>query len=219
MSKTAQNKKRGCFFYGCLVSIVAFLLVSAGLVVAGIFAYRYFSGLLAELEPYFESKPRHIMVDTLVPEEYGIINRKKLQFLDAVKDNQAAELRLTTRELNSIILRSEQFAILQGHVYIRLKEESALLELSIPLTWLGYHSKYLNGSIVLSVLKERDADLDIRVLQAEVKNSPLPDKILKELQRSNLADGIPADENIQKLLERIDIIKIDEGVLIFNSKG
>jgi hypothetical protein len=203
------KKGLGCFFYGCLGVVLAFLFVLAGVY----FGVRY--TLRNVVERFTEPAPIAIPSVTLTDREYQELSRRFERFQADLESKTNAVLELTDRELNGYIARAAAFQKLRGKLHVQFEDDQARAQVSFPLDQLGWkhlQNRYLNGDARFKLILSDEA-LAVKLLSMNVRGHALPENVLRELQSQILTAGI-SEESDTNWLKRIRGIELLDGKLI-----
>lgn len=201
-----QKQKRGCFFYGCLTTIIAVLLV---LVVMYVVATR---SLKKVVEQFGTSAPVTLGEQETSLAEYHTAKSRIIEFFQRAQRDEAVEpLRLSGRDLSALLQHDLQFKNLTAAVTI--ENNQAGIRGSVPLEALGYSGMYLSGSAKLSVGMENGAP-SVRVSDVSLGEQALPPALLQELKSRNLLDGLKNDEQLSRALAAIGSMQIEGDAVV-----
>ena len=207
-------KKRGCLFYGCLsVLVLGICIVVFGLIGLNL-AKKKFLALRAE---WTDLTPQAIETVTYPPPQREELQARVAKFKQALDAGKLGEeLVLTATDLNVLIGENPDT---KGRLFVTVDGDRFKAKVSIPLQDIGplkLSGRYLNGEAVLRVALENKM-LDVRVDSVEVRGKPLPDFIMKEFKKNNLAKDFNADPDHQKELDKFDSLHIKDGKIIIKS--
>jgi len=204
-----KKKGQGCFFYGCLTLIVLFLIV-AGLGTYGIWKLK------ETAIGYTDTQPLRVESKRIPPERAEEIKAKITRFYEAVQKGQGSgALTLTADEVNALVNSYQRFEKLGGGVQISFQDEEIKGQVSIPLEGLplGFGAgKYLNGTAAFKVWAEEGlvvASID----SLEVKGKKVPEMIMAELRKQNLARDLYKDVEKARMLKRLKRVEVKDGKL------
>lgn len=215
------QKKRGCFFYGCITCVILLIVVIIGVFVAVKYAVNFGRRMVAE---YTDTSPM-----TLPKEEMPADQLKQLQ--ERVKAFGAAmdshsntpPLALTGPEVNELINTSPDLAQFRNHFYVTLEGDEIKGEVSMPLDGitqlrkLNVSGRYLNGTGTFKA-GVTNGNLFLSIQSLEVKGKPLPGNIVTALQQQNLAEKFNNGQN-NASLQRIESAQVKDGTLIVTPKS
>jgi len=210
-TQAPEKKGRGCFFWGCIISLV--ILVVGTLAIGGgaYYLYRYVIGTLKE---YSETTPAPIPPATMPEAERKVLHERFTAFGEALKKGEPVEpMILTTDDINALI---EDNPETKGTAHVYIVGDQIKAEVSFPLKKLGIAEladRYLNGSAVLRV-SLLNGELDIRADSVTTKGKPLPPDFLKAIQGQNLAGDTMKDPKRREALDKLSRIEVKDGKII-----
>lgn len=215
-----KTSGRGCFLYGCLSLVVIVLL-------GGLIAYlslRYF--INANIQRFTATEPQKFEAATLPDAEMKQLQQRLTDFDRALgQTNSPAQLALTGEELNAVLVTEPAAAKLKDIVRVRLQGDQVRGEISLPLDeasklWFlgGLAGRHLNANLNLRVTV-RNGVLDTQIVSAEVRGVPLPQRVVDEIQRQAPWREWQQSPEVQKLTERLDWLRIEDGQLKLGNKA
>jgi hypothetical protein len=219
MSNGSKPKRRGCLFYGCIVTLViAVLLLIAGGTVA-FFGYRAAKKIAIQ---YTDTTPMPLPKVQTPPAEVERLQRRFDDFSAGVKASQTVPpLVLTGAELNALINNSPGMAQVKDRVYVSIEGDQVKGQVSIPLDLFqlpGLKGRYLNGAGVFKVSLENGA-LNVYADSLEVKGAPLPGKFMNELRKINLAQEVAKDAKAVAAIQKLESIQVKDGVVTIKARA
>ena len=207
----------GCFAIGCL-SLVGLSLIALVVMVGGSFWY-----IRTQVQKYTSETPAEIPIVEYTEEQIAELQARIDAFKVGVDGSAAApepsdppvpqvqELVLTAEEINALIATEEQ---LRGRVHVSIDEGEISGDVSIPMDMFpGGGSRFLNASATFNVSLENGV-LIVKVTQAEVKGEPLPEALMQEFRKQNLAKDFYKDEQNAEMIRRFESIRIEDDKLI-----
>ncbi len=202
------EKKRGCFFYGCMAVVVLALVAGVGIY----FFVQWVSGLI---EQYTSDEPLELPVADIPAADLDELQNRWERFKREVEENEAVEpLELTAEEINALIQNDPEWEKLKGRLYVDIDERDQVRGLvSIPLGDIGperLNGRFLNGSATFEVSMESGV-LVVTLTSVEVKGEPLPEAVLEAFLDKNLAGDLYDDVETAKLLRRLDKVEVKDG--------
>jgi hypothetical protein len=200
------RKGRGCFFYGCLSSLVLLLVICLMAFFAVRWVRKQISGFTAG-EPM--QLPKVEMADT----EYQALKQRVETFGAALNQEKATEpLLLTERELNALITRTPSMKELSDKVYVSLKDNQVRGQVSIPLSGLGWlgRGRYLNGEATFNVSLQNGV-LVVTADAVQVQGRSLPEALMKGVRQENLAKELYKDPKDAAIISRLDSVQVQDG--------
>jgi hypothetical protein len=207
----AEEKKRpGCLFYGCLtVIILLFLFV-------GLSGYGLWK-LKDKALSYTEEEPLLFEQITIDEERLQEIQEKIAGFSEAVKGGEGGGyLILSADEVNALINSYPLFDAHGGGIKVAFENEQIKGVVSLPLKGLplGFaEGRYLNGSATFNVWCEGGL-LIITMDALEVKGREVPDVIMNEIRKTNLAKDLYKDVEQARMLKRLKKVDVRDGKLL-----
>lgn len=209
-------KQRGCLFYGCLTLGILGLLMIAGGIVVGYFAKRAINRWITD---YTDTAPVAIQKVEYPPAQLNELRARLKAFKDAMDQGGApVELVLTADDLNALITAEKK---LNGKAFIEIDGDKIKGNISLPLDDLGplkLKGRYLNGTGAFRVTLE-NGFLDVTLDTLEVKGKSLPQPLLKELKKQNLAKDVTNDPETRATIEKLQSIQIRDSQVILKSSG
>ncbi len=202
-----EKKKHGCFFYGCLTTIVLGILFAAGIY----FGLRHL--ISSTLENYSTTAPLTLpMVSVTDDRAKEVVSRADAFFDGLTEESGPKELKLTSEEANILINRYPELHGLRDHVYVSTKDSRLVTQLSYPLDKFGFPGRFFNGEGVLLVKMEGGV-LEASIESLIVKGVPVPQKIIEGLSGKNLAAELYEKQESLAIIKRLKSVRItDEGI-------
>lgn len=212
LGRPQPRKSRGCFFYGCLFTVISGLL---GSVLIGVMFYFGFRQLAQQILTVAENQPRQMPQAEATPEQIKALKDRLEAFSQNLESDELPTevFELTELEMNQLIQGEDDF---RGRLYVDFEPGRIRCEISIPLdlfsSYFGdFSGKYLNGAGEISAEITPMGLLDVHLLDLTGGNGQkLPDDVLKQLQRENLAgefNNKPESRKILGKLDRLEILK------------
>lgn len=201
----------GCLLGGCFT--VTLLMV--GLVVAaGFGTYRYYQQQLAQ---YTSTEARQLPVVDIAPEELKELETRVETFQEKVDKGEAPEtLVLTSDELNALISQQEK---LRGRVFVTIEDGLIQAEVSFPTDGIpGAQGRFFNGSAGIDAAIE-NGELVVKLDSAEVNGQSVPEAIMVQLRKENLAKEINKNPEIAKTIAKFERLVIEGDKLILTPKA
>ena len=144
------KKKHGCFFWGCLISLILVLVIVLAIAAIAFFAYRYAEGQVKE---YTDTVPIKLPVVTKPEEEMKSLNERVDGFLKAADAGEETEtLVLTADDLNALIQEKPN---MKGRAFITIDGDKVKSEISypgetpLPINLAMTGPRYFNGTATL----------------------------------------------------------------------
>jgi hypothetical protein len=206
------KKPRGCFFYGCIFAAVGMglaLLVFVALIGTSVYFINQ------ALNEYTSPTPAEIPQVNLSEEQKKELKERWSAFKKAVEEDKDAEIVLTADEINALIEEEPQ---LKGKVFIKLKGDEAIGEVSIPLDVPGKGKRYINGTGTITA-ELTDGNLDVRIHELEVNGKKLPPEVKAKLGGENIAKDFTRNPENAKLIRKFESIKLKDSKVYIKAKG
>lgn len=208
-----QKKKHGCFFWGCITSIILAVVL---IVVVGVTIYVGYRYLIDTAKKYTDTVAAP-MPAVAMPEPQRVELRTKVEaFGKGLEARTATEpIVLTADDLNALVDDNPMF---KGKAHIDIVGDQVTAKISFPLSDLKLpfrelDGRYLNGSATLRV-SLKDGVLDVRADSMEAKGEPLPPKFMDELKKENLAKQALDDPKARAAINKFESIVIKDGKII-----
>ncbi len=205
-------KSRGCFFWGCITSVVLAVLAAAGIGIGTHLLLKYAKGFTSE-------EPAEIPVYQPAEGEYEAVKAKIENFKNAVEGGTSGvELVLTGDDVNTLIALDENLVALKERAYVKIEDDKITVDVSMPLgEFPGLSGRYLNGSATINAFMEAGV-LFVGVDRIEVNGEPVPETIMEQLRNENLAKGLYEDKEKMEVINKVQDIRVEGGKLILVSK-
>ena len=200
----SENKKKGCFFWGCLTVIVLVIIV----IVVGFIVFNKIKDTALQ---YTSETPIEITAVEYTKEEAEEVNKKVKSFVADVKEGKSAvEGVFSDRDLN-IYMDSKKD--LKGKAKLNFDDNKIKGSLSVPITGVPIiDGRYLAGDVEFKVTCD-DGNLDIRMESWDVNGKKVPDDVLNTFKNQNLADHLYKNPKLAPLVRRIKNIKMKDNKL------
>lgn len=204
-------RKRGCLFWGCL-SVVCVLVLCAVLVGVAMMRLKTFAETITTTEP----EPVPAYEATAEDTETA---QTKLQALQAaVKDATAGTFRFNGSDLNTLVATLPDCQQLRGRAYFEIDGDELAAQASFPLDDVpGMAGRYLNGRIALDVNCENGI-LEVYARDIQVKGQPIPEKLMADLSKINLAQKVYENPAALEMLKQIEQIEIKDGTVTIQTR-
>ncbi|MCM2372288.1 hypothetical protein [Aporhodopirellula aestuarii] len=231
-----QKKGLGCWVWGCLGVVVFMLLAIVGIG----FGTYYF--ITVQVAKYTDTQPAEIPVVEMEPEELTALESRIELFTnqvrgpaDGVMDDddasaaestdqdtttpvdvpaeqpQMRELVLTANELNALIASNPD---LRGRVFVEIADGRLFGKVSIPMDMFpGGDGRFFNADAEFDVSMQ-DGILVVRLTDASVKGERIPQQILEQFSRENLAKDAYSDPDNAEVLRKFESIEVKEDSII-----
>jgi hypothetical protein len=169
------------------------------------------------VDEFTDKAPAPLPEVRLSPSELDALRQRVSAFQQAVRQERASEpLRLTSDEVNALILTSEAGADFQGRVYVTLQSNQPAARLSLPLSQLGlpvFRQRFFNGTARFEI-SLHDGFLRVSPVDLRANGKPLPSVYMGKIRKLNLAEKVNADPRAPLALEKLESIKVEAGQLV-----
>ena len=194
------KKKRGCFFWGCLTSVIV-LLALGGCITIGV--YQMIQKFTA---PEAVPIPKAIVREGQIEE----IRQRFERFDQAAQEGQPSELIIKADDLNALIADVPALEPVAGKAFVKIEDSQIRLEVSIPADEILPMAKgrHLNGTISLGVAIE-GGQPSLLARSGLFNDQPVPEPVLEVLSRM-INDGIrnSEDEKVQEFFRSAKSIEV-----------
>lgn len=211
----AEKKRKGCLFYGCLISIILGLIVMVGVPLAIYFGVNAALGKF--VENYTDLEPIDLPTVEMAEADLTMLRERVETFREAIKNNESSlPLELTSEEINALIFHDAQLQKLKGKAFLEFEENALKGQISIPLSDLKIDSdepRYINGSGTFKI-SVQEGKLSVVIQSIELKGKKLPESIRAVIQGKNLFENAQLDPEAQKLMRRLKKLEVREGKLV-----
>lgn len=198
----------GCLLGGCLGLLLLMLGGLAAIGVGSVWFYRQ------QIAKYTSGEARPLPIVEVSQQELQQLEARVEAFQEQVEQGEAADqLVLTADDINALISKEEK---LRGKVYVTLEDGLIKAEVSIPASALpGGKDRFFNGSVTVNASLE-DGVLIVTLEEAEVNGQPVPEEIMSEIRKQNLAKDMYQDPETAEKLRRFErlIVEGDKLILI-----
>ncbi len=200
----------GCLIGGCLSAV---LLMVGGLVAVGVGSFWLYKQQVAQ---YTSDQPRQLPVVEVSPDELKALERRVEGFQEKVDKGETPEqLILTADDLNALIGKEEK---LRGKVFVTIEDGLIQADVSIPTDFLpGAKGRFFNGSVSADASLE-DGVLIVTLESAEVNGTPVPEEVMVEIRKQNLAKDMYKDPNMAKKLRKFESLVIKDNRIVLTPK-
>ncbi|MGA2554841.1 MAG: hypothetical protein ABSG04_01020 [Verrucomicrobiota bacterium] len=214
-------KKHGCFFYGCITSLILVLVLAVGL----FFGVRYgLSRLNRLVAQYSDTSPVPLPVVQLPPQEMQAVLDRITAFSDALDaHSNTAPLILTGEQVNALLASRPELAVFKGKFFVSFEGEQAKAQISLPLESLpklpmvDTAGRYLNGSGTFR-LAITNGILSVILTSLEVKGQSASPAFLAAFQNNNLAQNANNPSNAA-VFNQIESLQVTNGSLVIQAKS
>lgn len=205
------KKPHGCFFYGCIISLILFVLIAIGIALGAWYLVSQGNKLIGE---YTDTAPQPIPAVEMPDEEREALEKRFQEFKTEIEEKKAAEpLILTADQLNALIDKQPE---MKGKLHVDLEGDKIKGIVSMPLEQdfgpFKLKGRYLNakGTFTASLV---DGAIDVRLVEAEVRGKPLPPQFMTGVADQNLAKDVKLDEEQRRMIARFERIEVKDGKL------
>lgn len=214
MDKAPPSKGRGCFFYGCIISLV--LLLVGGL--ATFLVARHF--IKSMIATYTDSAPKPLPSLEVSQPEIEAVQARCTDFFAKLKTNQPLPpLALSAKEVNTLIAGTGKNAM-KDKLRVEIDGNQIKGQMSIPLgqAKLGMlRGRYLNGEFTLK-LTWQDGVLGLRPESVMVHGKPLPGWMMNKVRGQDLAQNLMNNIDAANLLQNLESIVVTNDTVVFKPR-
>jgi hypothetical protein len=215
MAQDKPKPRRGCIFYGCIITS-ALLLVSLIGVLA---ALHYGRKLILDLT---DTGPMALPTIQVSPAQTEQIRSRVEAFRQALRDNRPTPpLELAADDINALIAGDSQYQAAKGKVFVSIQDGQLTGQVSIPLDQLGVSTlkgRYLNGTVSFGVSLQNGV-LQVVPQKITTRNKPLPEWVMRKLRQQNFAQDAATDPQAASALNQLQDIQLKDGKLILVPKN
>ncbi len=217
MSNTPDMpSKKSSWMPACLIGCAVMAVVVLAITVAG--AYLSYSAFQGSTETYLDIKPVQLPVVAMSEGKKAATVQRFTQFQEAINTGKLPEqLELSGEELNIIAQHALKGINLAGSLYLSIKDDKLLGQVSVPSSALGplaflpgAGNKYVNGEVAFAVGLWQGG-LNVTMEDMTVNGIPLPPQFLQGFRGQNLAQGIA--------LGQLDSVELKNGKLLVRPKA
>ena len=214
MTEQAPKARRGCFFYGCIASLVLLALMLGALLVGLHYVRKV-------VNQFTEAQPAKLPAVQMSQPELENLQQRLDAFQAAIRERRPAKpLTLTGDEINGLIAGGPEAQRLKDKVYVRLEGSQLKSDVSLPLQELGlgmFKGRYLNGNATFD-LALRNGMLFVSARSIAVKGKPVPDVYMQEIRKQNLAARLINDPKTIAVLQGLRDIQVKDDKLVLEPK-
>ena len=216
ISQPPEKQGRGCFFYGCITTIVLAVLLVAG----GYVGLRAF--IRAAVDSYTQTTPMELPKVEISTDDLAHLQARVKAFTAAVDQQKpGAVLVLRENEINALIASDASFKGLKDKVYVAIEGDQIKGQISYPLGKIGLMDltgHYLNGEATFKVALQGGM-LFVMMQSVKVAGKEPPQEIMQALRQENLAKEACKDPETEKALAKLDSIIVRDGCLIIAGRA
>jgi len=214
-------KKHGCFFYGCIISLILLLVLAVGL----FFGVRYVLNTANRwIVQYADTSPMPLPTVELPSDEMKALLDRISAFSDALDaHSNAAPLILTGPQVNALLATRPELAAFKGKFFVSFETNQAKAQISLPLETFPIIQKleaakgrYLNGSGTFNV-SINNGVLSVILTSLEAKGQSVSASSLAKLKTMNLAESQNRGPNAA-VFNQIDSLLVTNSTLLIQAK-
>lgn len=208
-------KRRGCFFYGCLI---ASILAVIGLILAAVIAYVGWNFYIGKLNEYTGTAPIPIPKVEVSEDAKKTLDERVAAFKKALDEEEAAEIVLSADDINALLSENETF---KDRIYVSIDNDKISAKVSIPLEQTGLPGtagRYFNGNATAKI-ELKDGNLIVYIQELEANGKTLPPEVKTQLAGENIAKNFTNNPDTSKQIARFKSIEVEDGKVIIKSKG
>jgi len=213
-------KKHGCFFYGCIISLILLLVLAVGLFFGARYALSRLNRLVAQ---YSDTSPMPLPTVELPSDEMKALLDRISAFSDALDAHtNPAPLILTGPQVNALLATRPELAAFKGKFFVSFDGVLTKAQISLPLESLpklpmvDTKGRFLNGSGTFNV-SINNGVLSVILSSLEVKGQTAPPSFIAAFQNNNLAQNANASTNAT-VLRQIDSLLVTNSTLLIQAK-
>ena len=215
------TKKHGCFFYGCIASLILVLVLAVGLFFGARYALSRLNRLVAQ---YSDTSPVPLPVAQLPPQEMQAVLDRITAFSAALDAHtNTAPLILTGEQVNALLASRPEFAIFKGKFFVSFEGEQAkarnqpALENLPKLPMVDTAGRYLNGSGTFR-LAITNGLLSVILTSLEVKGQTAPPAFVAAAKQQS---GPERQHRFQRRCLQPDqeSLQVTNGTLVIQAKS
>ncbi len=196
----------GCLLGGCLGTMLF------GLLVIGLMGWGAYSFVQGQIAKYTSDAPVELPTVDIGQEEIDEVKARLENFQKQFESgDEPQEFVITEKEINALLAGNSD---LKGRVYVQIKDGNLKADVSIPLDQIpGGKGRYFNGSATLHV-ELQNGVLVANVVDAEANGSPIPDDVMAEFRKQNLATEMYKDVETAKALKRCESLVVESDRIV-----
>lgn len=215
-----QKEGRGCFFYGCLTTVLVFIAVIIGLYLGTRQAARYAVSMFTTNAPAPVPK-----LELSAAEQESIRRDIEVRAQSATRGTNGT-LRLNERELNVLLNQTPELRPYTNQFYLSPSGTQLLAHVSMPLDqfklWSEFTRKlrskdlqrrYFNGVAVVRPFVT-NGNLSLVIDDLQVNGKSLPGDFTGRLKTFDLAAGMTNHPQAQAILGQINDVSVQDGQVI-----
>ncbi len=214
-------KKHGCFFYGCITSLILLFVLAVGLFFGVRYALNAANGWIVQ---YADTSPMPLPTVQLPPEEMTALLERINAFSDALDAHtNAAPLVLTGQQVNALLATRPELAAFKGKFLVSFEGGQTKAQISLPLETIpiihklkAAKGRFLNGSGTFN-LSITNGVLSVFLTSLEAKGQALSAHSLASLQSVNLAESQNNGPNAT-VFKQIENLQVTNSTLRIQAK-
>ncbi|MEM7246033.1 MAG: hypothetical protein AAF533_11870 [Acidobacteriota bacterium] len=206
-----EGNERSCLKVGCC-ACGALLLLAVLLVGGGAWS------MYSKVKGYTQEAPMElplIQVDDAQREE---VRQRWAAYQQSAQAGDAAEIELTSDEINMLISDSEQ---LSGKMHVEIVDDVFNVDCSVPLDEVpGFGGRYFNGRVGFEASTPSPGDLELTLVSLDIPGIDVPPEFISEMRKQDLVGQMRAqDPNLRDALDKIEELVVADGKvrLVLNS--
>jgi hypothetical protein len=179
----------------------------------GLGTYWFYKKQVAQ---YTSETARPIPVVEASEEQIQAIEERVETFQEEIEKGEAPDqLILTADDINVLISKEEK---LRGRVFVTIEDGQIGAEVSFPTDAIpGAKGRFFNGSVVAEASLE-DGVLIVTLQSAEVNGQPVPESIMTEIRKENLAKDVYKNVEMAEQLRKFESLEIEGDQIILTPK-
>lgn len=200
------KRRRGCLFYGCLISsILALVILTAPVLV------------YLKILNMFDTKPAALPTLDMSDADMQQVRQRVDAFRNDVRSAHSTQpLSLSANEINALIATDPNLKALKGKVYVSIDNSQVTGQVSVPTSDVGlgfFKHRYINGSGAFNIALT-NGTLFLSLQNLSIKGQPLREKYMQQVRGQNLAQGLNDDPKASAGLSKLKSIEVKDGKLI-----
>jgi hypothetical protein len=216
----SPQKRRGCFFYGCMTCLVLMLVVGLTAFFGVRYAVHRINAFIAE---YTDTQPMALPKEEMPAAELDQLKKRFAAFHDAVQaHSNTPPLILTGPEINALLVSAPEMKDFKDRFHVALEGNQIKGQVSLPLDaffkipLIDTKGRYLNGVGVFKAVLTNNL-FSITTDALEVRGKPLPEIYMAQLRNKNLVENMQANTN-ETMVSQAESLEIKDGKLILQPK-
>ena len=214
----APPRRRGCFFYGCIIASVLALLVAILVGILAFVAYRWANRMVDE---YTAPRPYSFPRSKCQPRNVRSWTTGSRHFAKPWKWDTAIEpLVLTSDDFNALIEKNGEF---KGTVYVKIEGDQVKGRVSFPLDKLKLPFTMVKGRYLerrgrfQSIALRWRADRPPPGARGQRQESARPDT-MSDFRKENVVKDVK-DPKITAMLRKLESLEIKDGKIILKVRA